>query len=205
MPAGDFGHVAELPDEIRDAFMQICQEMGNLSVKWRLYLDLFGEEDTRSLLHDAAYSAFNAIEESIRIDVTMTICRLADPEKSMGRENLSFARIAAFFSQDAQLQKLVDDFNAACKLIVIRRNKLVAHNDFNTKLAPQSNLVPGVARPDVENIIMLAALALNHVVRVHTGGEIRFDPPRFLDGRDLVFWLRKGWEARRQTEREREC
>ena len=48
----------------------------------------------RAVIHDAAFVASRAIEESLRIELTMGLSRLADPVKSMGHENLSFAKVA---------------------------------------------------------------------------------------------------------------
>ena len=84
-----FGYVDQLPDEIRDVFTELCQETANLGMKWKLYLDLYGESANIVLLQDTANGEFLMIEQSLRVDMTMTICRLADPPRSMGKENLS--------------------------------------------------------------------------------------------------------------------
>jgi hypothetical protein len=195
MAEGHFGHLDGLPDDVRDSFMWLCQEMANLALKWRLYLDLFGEEETRGLLQDTADQAFHAIEESIRVDVTITISRMADPVTSSGKENLSFAKIAKHFEDDAALKAEIETFQKACEPMLTLRHKLIAHNDLKTKLDPENNLLPGIGRPDIETIIASAAKALNIVAGDHAATEMRFDVPSHSDGKSLLFWLRKGWDS----------
>jgi hypothetical protein len=152
-------------------------------------------EENHAILHDTAYLAFEAIEESLRIDITMTTCRLADPVKSMGHENLSFARLAQYYATDAALGREIERFKGYCDSVLRRRNKLIAHHDLKTKLEPDSNLLPGIGRPDIEGIIASAAKALNIVAGVHADTEFRFEPPTLLDGKALVFWLKKALDA----------
>lgn len=200
MAEGDFGHFESLPDGARDVFLHLCQELANLSIKWRLYLDLFGNEGNRALIHDTAWMAFRAIEESLRIDLIMGLSRLADPAKLMGHENLSFAKLADAISGDTRLKQLVDDFAASCQQLLAHRNKLIAHNDLKTKLDPGNNLLPGIGRPDIEKVLGAAARGLNHLAAIHADTELHFEPPGFMDEKSLMFFLRKGWAHRRNAD-----
>ena len=89
MTADDYGYVAQLPADIREIFMWLCQDVAWLDRKWIFYLGLFGKPENYAVM-DASPPAFNLIEESLRTDMTMAICRLSDPIASCGRDNLNF-------------------------------------------------------------------------------------------------------------------
>jgi len=85
----DFGYDIRLPENIREVFMWLCQDVTSLQSKWSLYLKLFSNQEDTMLLSELALGFFQVIEESLRNDITMAICRLSDPPKSMGKDNLS--------------------------------------------------------------------------------------------------------------------
>jgi hypothetical protein len=195
MVEGYFGHFDELPEDVRDVFMLICQEVTNMMLKWRLYLDIFGDPENHPLLHDTALFAFRSIEESLRIDISMTISRLADPPNSAGHENLSLARLCTLYPTDRTLRNCVMTFKADCSALIQHRMKLLAHSDLRTKLDPQNNLLQGIGRPDIERIMKSAVETLTYVVRAYTGQDIVFDASAPLGGESLIYWLRKGWDT----------
>jgi Magnesium chelatase, subunit ChlI len=82
-----FGYIASLPDDIRDVFMWLCQDMVALYRKWDFYLGLFGKPENHPIISFLP-NAFSVIEESLRTDITMAICRLSDPLEVCRRENL---------------------------------------------------------------------------------------------------------------------
>jgi hypothetical protein len=196
MAEDDFGFLPELPENIREIFMWLCQDVVSLSHKWETYLGLFGEEENRGLLFDTARAAFNVIEESLRIDMTMLICRLSDQrELRRGEENLSFDRLAHLYGSDSKLQALVKKFRDSCDSIRRHRHKLIGHSDLQTRLKPDENILPPVGRSDVEAIIERAMEVLKHIVKEHTTTELHFTPFALMGADALIFWLKKGWEA----------
>src|SRR4051812_47210191 len=121
MPAHDFGHIDVLPDDIRDIFMWLCQDVAALNRKWDFYQELFGDPENFEFMR-LSHWAFNLIEECVRTDMTMAVCRLSDPIKSCGRENLNFRTLEDFYAQDAKLKELVDDFVTVCEPVKANRN-----------------------------------------------------------------------------------
>jgi hypothetical protein len=49
-----FGYDSRLPENIRDIFMCLCQEVACLHDKWSLYLGLFGDKNNTDLLSELA-------------------------------------------------------------------------------------------------------------------------------------------------------
>jgi hypothetical protein len=209
MSEGYFGHLEVLPVEIRDIFMWLCQDVASLAHKLDTYRGLFGTPENLGLLHDTGRDAFRVIEESLRVDMAMLICRLSDPQFSFApkgkkpkpgkksKENLTFASLEEFFEDDDRLKSLIAEFNGACEPIRKHRDKLIANSDLNTRLKPDENLLPLVGRSEVEVIVERAGKILNRVAAVKADLEFRFEPKCALGVDTLLHYLRKGIEAER--------
>ena len=60
------------PEGVRDIFEDVWQDIAFLHSKWNLYLDLFANLESIMVLNRTTPSAFQLIEESLRVDMTMT-------------------------------------------------------------------------------------------------------------------------------------
>jgi len=197
-----FGYAPELPEDVRPVFQNLCQDLASLHGKWRFYLELFSDRDTVGLLNNVAMASFQMLEESLRSDITMSICRLCDPAKSCGQNNLSINVLVEKFSKVPGLSQLWDDFQRQCEPVRQYRNKRIGHNDLSAALQPHDNPLPNVTRPTIDSILSEATKLVNQVYRfhTHTNGELCFEPFDSGGGKDLVFWLKSAWN-RDQEER----
>jgi hypothetical protein len=199
-PDGDFCYNPAIPEPIRDIFAQLGQDVAWLHYKWNSYLELFAKPENAALLSDMVRALFQLMEESLRNDMTMAIARLNDPPRSMGKENCSIATLVerlAGHPVHPRLQVLLREFKAACEPIEKHRNKRVGHNDLATAIKPHEHPLPGVGRSQVDTILGLAAKILRTTVDQFDSIEYGFDRMIKIGGADdLMFWLRKGWEAR---------
>jgi hypothetical protein len=184
--------------DVQDVFGDLCQEIAFLHAKWRFYLDLFTSPDDVGFLNELALMSFQIIEESLRSDITMAICRLSDPAKSPGQQNLSVAALVDKLPHIDGLDALRQDFDQKCQPVRKHRNKRVAHNDLRTALKPSENPLPNIGRLQIDSILSSAARLMSHVYQWCVEGELRFEPIGIGDGKDLLHWLRsaKGQEDR---------
>lgn len=74
-----FGHVPELPENIRGIFRELCQEVAFVNAVWRFYLELFTSDENTAMFNEVAPHAFWLIEQALRTEITMGLCRLSDP------------------------------------------------------------------------------------------------------------------------------
>jgi hypothetical protein len=185
-----FGYQPELPESDREIFGHLCNDLAWLNAKWRLYQDLFSEKENTDLLSNCAPGAFQIIEEALRNDLTMAMCRFSDPSQLGGRQNLSLARVAERFEHVPGLKALREEFHQACKPVQAVRNKRVGHNDLHTALNPRDNPLPGIGRNEIDTIIRLAERLLNLLVRSVCDTEYCFDLRVIGDGRALLESLR---------------
>jgi hypothetical protein len=195
MPVDNFGHVDALPDGIRDIFMWLCQDMAVLHRKWDFYLGLFGNSENHPII-DGLPMPFNLIEESLRTDMTMAVCRLSDAAKTSRHENLSFRRLEQFDLQDGVLKQFVDTFVANCEPVRVHRDKLIAHSDKVTRLTPQQAMIPEINKSYIYTIIKSAGEIINHVGQRYGEIEFGFGFPGDGGADGLIYWLKKGWNNR---------
>jgi hypothetical protein len=196
---GDFGYQEAIPEPMRQVFAHLCQDLAALCAKWATYEKLFGNPEALALVNATAPAAFSVLEESLRADMTMSICRLADPMRQGGNDNLTIATLVDGLPSDHPAQLVASDFHEATRPIDRHRNKAVAHNDLHVALNPAANPLPGVGPEAVVGILQLASRLLNLVSGHFGGAGVAFDLPSVGDARSLLHWLQRGW-----TEHERE-
>jgi len=199
MAENTFGYCQELPEEHRAIFQALCQDLAMLHLKWDTYLTLFGPTGDAGVLSGLVDGFLRTIEDSLRADMTMTICRLSDRMKSVGKENLTFSRLPGLFPQISDLAARVDVFNGACEPLRLQRDKLVAHNDLRTRLKPMENPLPGIGRAHIDQILSRADGILNHVLRHHADAEMWFVPHLIGGAKDLVYFLKVAQEHLRTS------
>jgi hypothetical protein len=187
-----FGYDTRIPENIREIFMWLCQDVAALQSKWDFYLQLYSEEENTDLLSELASWSFNIIEESLRNDMTMAICRLSDPSISMHKENLSLAALVEKCKDIPGLETQLADFQEVCKPISNWRNKQVGHNDLHTRIHPRENPLPGISKPQIDEIIKRASDTLSVVAHRYVGGDLNFHTIAQGGAEDLVFWLKSG-------------
>ena len=190
MSSDVFGYDLRLPVDIREIYMWLCQDVASLQNKWSFYMELFGSQENTALLSDLAQSSFNIIEESLRGDLTMSICRLSDLPQSMGKDNLSLAILAQRCDKIDNVVELLKDFLHACEPVRRYRNRRVAHNDLNTSIKSRDNPLPGIGRGQIDGILLLASKILNIIYQHFVNEELFFRPFVIGGANVLIYWLK---------------
>lgn len=186
-----FGYDAGLPEEIREIFMWLCQDVAALHRKWHFYLTLFGDINTTQLLSDLARGSFNIIEETVRNDISLGISRLSDPSKTSRNENISMEALVSRCDEIDNIAELQKEFISKCKPIQKLRNKRLAHNDFKSKIQPIEFPLPSISRSDIDVILELATSILNSIYGYYIDGEFCFTPIMKGDAKTLIYLLKK--------------
>lgn len=181
MSDNPFGYDKRLPEDIRDIFMWLCQDVASLQFKWDLYKGLFGSKETTQLLSEVAPVSFYFIEQSLRNDITMAICRLSDPPQTRKSANLSFRILKQKCGGIEGISALIDDFCKSCSPLQVYRNKRVGHNDLNSRLEPRDFPLPGIGKEQIDRAVQLADQILNNVLQHFIDRELYFSFPLALD------------------------
>lgn len=196
MAKDSFGYSEKLPENIQDVFMWLCQDVASLQQKWDFWLELFGESQNTKLLSELAPASFNVILETLQSDVTMAICRLSDPPKSMGQENLSFATLVKNCAEIEGVENLGAEFQRMCEPVRQRRNKRVSHRDLNSVINPSENPLPGISKEQIDMIVKKAAEILNFILQHYENAELLFHMVSPGGADALIFWLKAGKAAK---------
>ena len=157
MSQAEFGTGERIPEEFRDSFMQLREDISMLQHKWNLYLELFSKAETTALLSDVAPAFFQTIEESLRNDMIMAICRLSDPARALGGEILSLATLVGQCGKVPNIDARLTAFQSAAGCVRLLRNQRLRHNDLTTRIDPRDDLLPGIDRSRVDEILRLAS------------------------------------------------
>jgi|AntAceMinimDraft_16_1070373.scaffolds.fasta_scaffold07655_2 hypothetical protein len=190
-----FGTCSNLPDEIQDIFIDLCQDIAILHGKWKLYVDLFSKSENIEILNDLAPSSFHLIEKSIADDLIISICRLSDPLESFGHTNLSLLTLIDRMNHVHGIKKGKRDFENKCKPVRKYRNKRVGHNDLNFALKPHDTPLPKIPRKTFDEILKIAANIMNLISGHYSEAEFDFQPAQIDDADSLISWLKKGRDA----------
>src|SRR5438270_30660 len=135
MAEGEFGYNPKLPEDIRELFQVLCQDVVSLRSHWDFYADLFGKPEHADLLSDMARGSFQIIEESLRKSMTMSFGRLADRAETFDRKdraNCSLATLVQRCGQVSGIDSTLQEFQDTVSPIKTYRDKRVAHNDLAT-------------------------------------------------------------------------
>jgi hypothetical protein len=188
----DFLEEIILPESFKPLFIGISHYLINLNYKWRFYQELFLEKDNSLILMHTAPMFFFAIEQSLRNDIILSICRLSDPERVKNDVNLSLATLINNTEPINKVNDLYEEFKENSKFFRKCRNKLIAHNDlevFNDK----SILIPLLDKEKVDKSLLLSEKILNLIAqRYNKNTQILFSL-LFIGGVDsLLHWLSMG-------------
>lgn len=191
------GNLPALPEEIREIYMWLCQDVVALNQKWDFYQGLFGKPENFAVF-DLAPLAFTITAESVKNDLIMAIGRLGDPAGSGDRANLNFATLDNFYAADDTLKGLLERFRDACNLLRTHRNKFVEHSDLNARLKPDDFPILQLGKHDIDSAINAAEAILRHIAIRYGGTDIGFGKGMFtaISSDALLYWLRRAWDHR---------
>jgi hypothetical protein len=185
------GYCETIPEEIRDACADLYDDVVMLHVKWQFYRELFQEPDNAEVVSNRARAFFQTVEESLRADMLMTICRLSDPSRSLARVNLSFAILLGKCAQVPKVDNLVTAFQASCGKVRLYRNRYLGHNNLGAAVRIKEHLIPGVGPSDIDEILRLAREILRSVHRHYAGSDLAFESAHGKSARELIAWAKK--------------
>lgn len=133
------------PDELRkEVIDKLGEDFGTLlcslyfeilwlTNKWHIFHDLFCSKPSRiDLMNESSSFFFFTVQEVLRDDILLTIARLTDPPKSMGKMNMTLKSIGGFLREtekprhESDLEDILND-SMFCR---DWRNRKIAHMDY---------------------------------------------------------------------------
>jgi hypothetical protein len=162
--------IAAMGAPLGELHFALSNEVTWLHLKWKDYRTLFAHSQERiDLLNEAAPDFFGNLHRTLWEDVLLHLCRLTDPPKSMGRDNLTILQLPLLI-EDIGLHEQVKNFAALAAVKTQfardRRNRRLAHLELPDFDVTDSKPLAAASRQHVEDALAAIREAMN-CVEVH--------------------------------------
>ena len=198
-------YVAAMGPDLGAVQAWLWNECTWLHLKWNEYVTLFGTNPSRIDLLNRAGGAFvRVIQDSLFEDVLLHICRLTDPPKSAGRDNLTVERLPQLVEQSVRraVGQRLDQVQAASQFARDWRNRHIGHIDLALALRLRAKPLEPASRLGVKVALEAIAALLNEVENHYGTGAVAYDMVDDLGGAEsLLSMVRDGLDARAEEVR----
>ncbi|MGA2157748.1 MAG: hypothetical protein WB588_05050 [Dehalococcoidia bacterium] len=181
-----------LPQEVRNYFKAIYDEVSWLQLKWDFYKTLYDDEHNFTLVLDLAQTSFIIIEDSLRTDMVMTICRLGDRKeyksKKIIHDRLTFETLLNSAEINGS-QDLFEKYRKASKNIRNSRNATIGHIDLNVAMNLSEFDKIRLSKKDFDKSLEVAWQILNSVYNHFVPNISLFPKVHELSGASQLIYL----------------
>lgn len=191
--------MSNLPVSIKDIFEELQNEITWLHGRWMIYRQLFGHSPKRiDLLNKCASVCFGIIQNVLKDEVQLSLCKLTDPTHIGKQDNLSLKilqeRVEILGDQIliASSSKLINEICDKCKPFRTHRHKRLAHFDFKTSMKGDFKLLPGISRQMINEVLTIIQKYMNTIEIHYCKHETHYEPFLDHDGDELVAFLKYG-------------
>ncbi|AUH63019.1 AbiU2 domain-containing protein [Paracoccus zhejiangensis] len=193
--------VAGQDAEFAELFEHIYTQLATIRLKWRVYRAFYGTNSERvSLLNSISGTTALIIQDALYDDVVLSLCRLADPANSRGKENNSLFRLLTLTEESpdrATFSGMVADFKSACDPLIGQRHRFIAHSDRSARFDKSGS--QGVSRLQIEHAIESLRLVVVYMHLKAFGTHVSSEPVSNL-GSDEVSFLRTLYYGQQKLE-----
>ena len=154
---------------------QLEMDFAQIKYRWRIYSELFGEDEKVDLLNRSGGQVFGIFQGLLVYETLAAICRLCDPPMTAGQENNSISnqyekRKVSLSSADIQeIDIYLSALGDGIKNIKTLRNKSMSHNDLG--VAEKAIKLPDVTYGEIGDAINLITKILNKMFNVSRNYE----------------------------------
>lgn len=193
-------HITKLGPDLGPVFHVLWNDRAWLVVKWQEYREMFGSGAEQVELLNSASLFFQIVQDTLWQDILLHLCRMTDPPKSMGRENLTLRSLPDLISDPAfgaEVAPLVEQAIEATAFARDWRNRHIGHRDL--ALALKSGMQPLASASEVQVSAALSAIhaVLNRISERLLDSTLAGDViTPFTGAATLMLLLRNGIEAR---------
>ncbi len=148
---------------------------------------LFTQEDDVALLNAITGGGFTYdVQHILWEDLLLRVCKLTDPKKSVGKDNLTVSRLPSFFEGKnsvlyKQLQCLVDTAVEKTEFARDWRNRYISHSDWEKATSQQAKPLAKASIGQVQAVLDAVHAVLNlistELLEAHIWNDITV-PPR---------------------------
>jgi hypothetical protein len=201
--------VAAMPAPLGEIHHWLYLELSWLHIKWSDFKRLYATSEERiDLFNKVAPVFFNQLQRTMWEDILLHLCRITDPIKTKGHDNLTIRRMPDVIPDLAlrgTVVPLVKEAEQKTDFARDWRNRRLAHHDLPALQGhgPAAPLATA-SRQHVEDALAVISKAMNHIQRHYLKNSVQYEASiEALGGvESLVARLTKGIELEK-AERER--
>ncbi|MEO7862878.1 MAG: hypothetical protein ABIU05_21060 [Nitrospirales bacterium] len=181
--------------EMQILFNCIHGEVVQLFYRWKIFRQLFGSgEENLNLLNKSGSNVFALFQRLTEDNISLTLCRLTDPERTGPYENLSIrnflGRIEAVLNAKVRedLRGKLAKLEAATEKLRVHRSKRIAHLDLSHALKPE--LLPSLQYGDLQDALKLLESIMRDLHLFVFNADTSYKEPAVAYGCDGEYLLR---------------
>lgn len=193
-------------EELGLVFNFLDQDLIWLYTKFHEFVNLFGKGKERvDTLNYSASFFFYMIQKSLWEDILLNIGRITDRQTTSGRKNVTIQRLPSLIGHNefkGQIKDLVDEVLDLSQFSRDRRNRSIAHNDFELAINQRAKPIESTSLLQVRNFLNRCAELLNLISYHYLNSTTVYDfdnPPGAVES--LLYYLNLG--KRLEEEREK--
>lgn len=170
-----------LGDDFGSFLYVIYNEIAWLSLKWSEYCQLFAVKETRiELLNQSAPSFFFLIQRTLLDSIILGVARLIDPCNSGKKKNITLIAIPNYINDQNLKEDIQNDISELIPKVQFcrdRRNKIIAHMDFNFTLDIKNvEEIEPATKKKIETVITGIQAIYNKIGLFYFSTDTFFEP-----------------------------
>jgi hypothetical protein len=186
-------YVERMGADLGCIYHALWQHIARVHQKWGEYVELFGQKPSRvELLNRAAPSFFRIVQDALFDDVLLSIARLTDPPKSVGRGNLTLLQLPRHIA-DAELRDRVsvslEEAKQRSDFCRDWRNRRIAHADLALSLESAAEPLKVASRQKVADALKTIEATMNAVSAHYLESTTFFESSSASGGSLSVLYL----------------
>jgi hypothetical protein len=198
--------MAAMPAPLGALHYELWTQVAWVHMKWQEYRAFFGKDrETVDFLNDVAPAFFHHLQSVLWDDVLLHLCRLTDPPKSAGKDNLTLTCLPAVIPDPelrGEVQALVDVSQQRTSFARDWRNRRLAHTELPCLTGAKTTALAAASRQHVENALKAIRAVMNCVEQHYQKSSVMYE--EFIEplgsSASVLFYLRKGLEAQRRDD-----
>ena len=147
-------------DRIVTLFKVLKEAVILIHIRWKLFRQLYGKNQARIDLMNATAGAFFSHLHYILFDnIILFIANITDPPQSVGKDNLTLSQLLKQIKNlnasqlYDRLQKILEKIEDMKTPFKEHRHKRIAHHDLTIRLNENDEVLPGISRQTIEDML----------------------------------------------------
>jgi len=186
--------IDSMGNEFGSIYNRVYREVIFIHHKWSEFESLYGQGDIPiQSMNKFAPFFFYIVQNNLFDDVILSICRITDPIKSLGKYNITIQLFPEYVDEEIrssisqQVACIISD-SSFCR---DRRNRIISHIDKELALNQSAKLLEPANRNSVNTLLKKIQELINSIEQYYFDSEVYFGFAR-PEGHSVLKWAEEG-------------